>query len=186
MAVALQAEDYNQHQRSHKCRDGMKAGLFEGKELGLQKGWEIGQEVGFYAGCIQVCCSQCLHWGQVVEIIGGTSFCAPLVVPAVLEVSTLHSCVNVEILRNMSVQVWRQMQQRTPSVFPARAEKSLQTLQSLTESFPLADPKVRRRCLSSSCHSTYATFCIIPAQMCCLRHTRLQCVTDCRMNVCKA
>lgn len=35
-------------------RDGVKAGLHEGKELGLQKGWEIGQEVGFYAGCIQV------------------------------------------------------------------------------------------------------------------------------------
>lgn len=121
----------------------MKAGLFEGKELGLQKGWEIGQEVGFYAGCIQVCCAHCLPRGYIVESTDGSSFCSLLVAQLELGVSMLHTfCAKVENHSNMSFQVWRQLQQRTPSAFPARAEKSLQTLQTLTESFPLADPKV--------------------------------------------
>ena len=38
--------------------------------------------------------------------------------------------------------MWRQLQQRDPAAFPQRADKGMTTLETLTQTFPLTDPKV--------------------------------------------
>ena len=38
--------------------------------------------------------------------------------------------------------MWRQLQQKDPAAFPQRADKGMSTLESLTQTFPLTDPKV--------------------------------------------
>jgi hypothetical protein len=38
--------------------------------------------------------------------------------------------------------MWRQLQQRDPAAFPHRADKGMTTLETLTKTFPLTDPKV--------------------------------------------
>ena len=38
--------------------------------------------------------------------------------------------------------MWRKLQQRDPAAFPRRADKGMATLESLTQTFPLTDPKV--------------------------------------------
>lgn len=45
----------------------------------------------------------------------------------------------------MCTQVWRQLQQRDCNLVPSRADKGMQTLEVLTETFPLSDPKVALR-----------------------------------------
>lgn len=42
------------------------------------------------------------------------------------------------------VQMWRQLQQRDPAAFPRRADKGMTTLETLTQTFPLTDPKDER------------------------------------------
>ena len=39
------------------------------------------------------------------------------------------------------LQIWRQLQQKDPDAFPQRADKGMSTLESLTQTFPLTDPK---------------------------------------------
>lgn len=42
------------------------------------------------------------------------------------------------------VQTWRQLQQRNPAAFPQRADRGMTTLEILTQTFPLTDPKDER------------------------------------------
>ncbi|KAL3155890.1 hypothetical protein ABBQ32_012890 [Trebouxia sp. C0010 RCD-2024] len=42
------------------------------------------------------------------------------------------------------VQVWRQLQRKDPAAFPHRADKGMATLENLTQTFPLTDPKDER------------------------------------------
>ena len=38
--------------------------------------------------------------------------------------------------------MWRKLQHKDPAAFPHRADKGMSTLESLTQTFPLTDPKV--------------------------------------------
>ena len=103
-------------------RDGLVQGLIEGREIGVQKGYELGKD-----GTVVI--SKLAEWNPAeghCQIASLPPNCLPG-----LEVGFYSGCV----------QMWRQLQQRDPSVIPERALKAVDGLEEALALIRLENPQ---------------------------------------------